>query len=64
MRNFNLEFISPVISTVDPKAVKDATVMAQHMPTELTISNVLLIFTLRALKRALVTCVLNCGWRS
>jgi hypothetical protein len=38
LTNFNLEFISPVISTVDPKAVKDATVFSQHMPTELTIS--------------------------
>ena len=33
LKNFNLEFISPVISTVDPKAVKDATTAQQYMPT-------------------------------
>ena len=38
LTNFHLEFISPVISTVDPKAVRDGTVFSQHMPTELTIS--------------------------
>ena len=38
LNNFNLEFISPVISTVDPKAVKDATTAQQYMPTELTIT--------------------------
>ena len=39
LNNFDLEFISPVISTVDPKAIKDATTAQQYMPTEFLIFN-------------------------
>ena len=38
MQNFNLEFIAPVISTVDPKAVRNHTVLQSHIPHELSIS--------------------------
>tara|TARA_B100001057_G_scaffold397830_1_gene408127 strand:- start:114 stop:1421 length:1308 start_codon:yes stop_codon:yes gene_type:complete len=38
LKNFNLEFISPVVSTVDPKAVKDATDAKQFVPERVLIS--------------------------
>lgn len=37
LKNFNLEFISPIVSTLDPKAVKDATIAAKHIPQTMLI---------------------------
>ena len=36
LKNFDLDFISPVVATIDPKAVKDATDAQEFMPKEIS----------------------------
>lgn len=37
-QDFDFEFISPVVSLVDPKSIQDATVAGKYMPTEVLMS--------------------------